>query len=464
MTSCPALLLGLHLLLGTAWALFPHPVYLLFHALLFLLTKQLRLVGPACAFLAFGWALIHAPPTPLETYIGQGVFHIEKVTPSESPFGRSLAYKGTFNSVPCTAYFPEKKSPPDPKRDYFVQGKLEAIRPYHALLKPEHLTPLKENRTLASWRFKQKSRLRAHLHHVIKDKKVAHFLSTLATGEIDDRTLSMEFQRCGLSHILAISGFHFALVALFFGALYRLILPWRLSLCAQLLSLAALFLFLGPSPSITRAFIAIALYLFGKLIGREASALQLLGVGLSFELIFDPTVIAHAGFHLSFLCTLGLLLFTSPIEKKLEWFLPKRTFSTLQAMATKDLQVVVLLSPLRKLLAATLAIQLCSLPATLFFFGSIPLYGLVTNLFLPFWLGLSLLLLMLSFALPPLHLINSAFTAALLKMVSHPPAALNYTFGLGPLPLLAALIPTALILFLGLRAHHQNQAALNPSQ
>jgi competence protein ComEC len=454
MTSCPALLLGLHLLLGTAWALFPHPIYLLFHLLLFFLTPLYRWFGPTCVLFAFGWATLTAPPTLAETYIGEGVFHIEKVTPSESPFGRSLAYKGTFNSIPCTAYFPEKKRPPDPKRDYWVEGKLEKAHPYRALLKPYPkalLIPLKKNGTLANWRFDKKSQLRAHLHQVIQDKKVAQFLSTLATGEIDDRSLSMEFKQAGLSHILAISGFHFALVALFLGGLFRLLLPWRLALIAQLLTLGALFLFLGPSPSITRAYIALTLFLIGRLIGRRAGALQLLGVGLCLELLFDPTIVAHAGFHLSFLCTLGLLLLTGPIEKKLEWLLPKRPFGALDRMKINNLHAILLLSPLRKLLAATLAIQLTSLPVTLFFFGTIPLYGLIANLFFPLWLSLSLLLLLLSFLLPPLHLVNSIFTAALLRVISHPPAPLNYSFGFGPLPLLAALIPTALILFFGLK-------------
>ena len=449
-----ALFYSLHLLLGTAWALFPHPIYLLFQTLLFFLTVKGRFIGICMTLFGLCWALWQAPPPLSETSTCQGVFHIENVSPSHSPFSQSLAYKGTFNSFPCTAYFPKDKARPSPKMDYLVEGRLELKGPYRALLKLEKHTPwiaTKKNRSLANWRFETKERLRTHLHKVIKDKRAAHFLSALATGDIDDLSLSMEFKRVGLSHILAISGFHFALVALFIGSLFRLILPWRLSLIAQLLCLSCLFLFLGSTPSIMRAYIAISLFLFGRIIGREASALQLIGIGLAVELLIDPLVITHAGFHLSFLCTLGLLLFTGPIEKKLYWLIPKRSFSTLQTMSTKELQAIALLSPLRKLLAASLAIHLTSLPAALFFFGSIPLLGLITNLFLPFWLALSLLLLLLSFIFPPLHLINSAFTAALLKVISHPPAPLNYTLTLGQLPLLAALIPTALILFFGIR-------------
>lgn len=147
MNACPALFIGLYILLGTCSALFFHPIYFFFLALLLILTKGLRIIGPFVALLSFGWAIYIAPPSLKEPITERGIFHIEKVAPSSSPFARSIAYKGTFNKIPCTTYFPEKGPRLDLSMDYLVEGKLSPKNPYLGLLKiPKNaeFTPLKK--------------------------------------------------------------------------------------------------------------------------------------------------------------------------------------------------------------------------------------------------------------------------------------------------------------------------------
>ena len=81
------------------------------------------------------------------------------------------------------------------------------------------------------------------------------FLTGIATGEFDDRLMAQDFSRFGLQHIMAISGFHFSIIAGFFSIILSAILPKRAALLLLVFLLSSYFLFLGTTASIMRAWI-----------------------------------------------------------------------------------------------------------------------------------------------------------------------------------------------------------------
>ncbi len=380
---------------------------------------------------------------------GKGIFHIDQVKIQSSPFYRSVLYKGklklfetddqrTYHDLPCHIYLPLFGKHPSANRDYEIRGSLSQKGDFSFVLKPNKKspwTPLPSFLNLSQWRFDAKQKIAKHLKKEIFDRQVRSFLSSLATGDIDERILSMEFGKVGLQHILAISGFHFALAALFLNFIFRLFFPHRISAALLLIALTAYYAFLGNAPSIQRAYIAIALIAFGQMFSLRTSGLNVLGVGLFIELLINPIVVTHLSFQLTFLCTLAILLFYPSMHRLVAFLLPERPYKEIKQMSLFDRHGYLLSALLRKAFALNLAVHLISLPVLLYFFHKFPLLSIAYNLFFPACVSFSLLLLFAALLFAPwfpllghvLHVINNAWTSAIMTLTSHPPAFLDFS-------------------------------------
>lgn len=121
--------------------------------------------------------------------------------------------------------------------------------------------------------------------------------------------LRSDFQRSGLVHVLAISGFHVVLLA---GMLMILLkatgLPHRLVSILAVLLLLIYIPVTGSSPAVRRAVLMFAVPQIGSLFQRHANTLNSLGVALLFIMIPEPSVIWNPGFQLSVAATAGILI------------------------------------------------------------------------------------------------------------------------------------------------------------
>ena len=102
----------------------------------------------------------------------------------------------------------------------------------------------------------------------------ANFLAGLATGEFDDHWMRQQFSRFGVQHLLAISGFHFAIIAGCLSFALRLFFPAKSCTLILLACLGGYTIFLGPQASILRAWLMSSLALIGFLIEKHPSALN----------------------------------------------------------------------------------------------------------------------------------------------------------------------------------------------
>ncbi len=460
--KAPILLWALHFCIGCALTLHPHWIYIVPLVLLALLSKR-KLQGWVFLIAGAMFTLIRYPSLDIEEVEGQGVFTLQSIAPYQSPFSKSLALKGTFTSfksgdkfyshIPCVIF--QKKLPKEGTK-WLLTGTLQKKGGY--VFKPEtdsYWKKLDEPLSLARWRFTNKERLRSYFHHKIKDKKVGHFFASMATGDVDDRLLAMEFQKLGLGHILAISGFHFALLAGLIGFLLARVLPPQIAYPSLLFALSLYFIFLGSTPSILRAFVMISLYVLGLILKRKVDVCNLLGVALLVELIIDPLAITNVGCQLSFLATLGILLFYSDFNRLLSPLLPKRDPMEIRKLSFFDQHGYLFSSSIRQALALNLSVYATTLPALLFTFHFFPLISIPYNLVLPPFLSVSLLLLPLGVLFPPLLILNTKYTSWLLQLIATAPETLNYkifvhTF---PFPLLIGII--SVVGFVGLTKREQ---------
>ena len=208
-------------------------------------------------------ALYSFPELGEEKITGTGIFSVDSVSIQTSPFHRSLLYQGTLKSftasngrrilekIPCRIYLPLKKKRPLASSELVVTGTLLQKHPRRYLLKLNSWEEGKAN--FAEWRFWAQSKLTNYLKEYFPDKNVRTFLISMLTGEIEERVLSMQFNRLGLQHILGVSGFQFVILAAFVGILLRLFLPYRIAAVVLIGLLTLYFFFLGGSPPVFRS-------------------------------------------------------------------------------------------------------------------------------------------------------------------------------------------------------------------
>ncbi|MGC2596480.1 MAG: ComEC/Rec2 family competence protein [Rhabdochlamydiaceae bacterium] len=481
----PALFFSLCILLGTAapfclpWLLFLFLVALCSYSK----QKQIWILASLCFFGAFFATSYRFPKItlPQEKIQGKGIFHIDEVKIQSSPFNKSILYKGTlknfetkekkaYHDLPCHIYLPLFGKRPPANVDYEITGTLCQKGDYLFVLKPEkkgRWIPIPSFFNLSEWRFNAKQSLSHYLKKEISDPRARSFLNALATGAIDERILSLEFGKVGLQHILAISGFHFALVALFLNFIFRFIFSYRISTALLIVTLTLYYLFLGNAPSIQRAYIAISLVAIGQLFSLRTSGLNALGVGLMIELLFNPLVVTQLSFQLTFLCTLAILLFYPLSYRAISLLLPERSYGDAQQLTPLDRHGYLLSSLLRHAFALNFAVHLISLPVTLFLFHKFPLLSIIYNLFFPVCVSFSMLLLFTSLFFAPwlpflshaIHAIDNRWTSMMLTLTSNPPAFLDFSLRTKSISLSSLLCFLAITFFFGIIFYEKEHVA-----
>lgn len=461
----PALLYGLSYLLGCflffSWSpLLAFPAIILFVPLLIFPrchpTRLSRLVLSLTTLTAaYGlcYASYRTPSLPAEGIEGMAEVRISALALKKTPFGQAWQLSGQLThfaprdpskreflvrngTVHIT--FPWKPDTPRPKANgtYRLKGKLtQRGATYRLRTKIESLGKPKDGSwSLADWRYEQKLAFATMVQQRVPDRQVASFLAGLATGDFSDPQLASALGRFGLQHIMAISGFHFSLMAGILSLVLSCMLPRRAALQLLIVLLSCYLLFLGPGPSIMRAWTSAMVLLLGQLLHKRHNGLNALGMGLLIVLLFDPALCLSLAFQLSFLATGSILLFYAPVEQATQLLLPKRPLHLLAMMHGWDQHAVVLLAMLRGTLALGIAVHIVMLPMALFAFQKFPWLSLVYNLFFPFLVSVSMFLLFLAlplqFLLPSLaallHTINTGYTRWVLHLTTEMPHTFDF--------------------------------------
>lgn len=452
--KCPALLGGGFSLLGGAFALTKDPCFLFPLALLEVaafVTFRSRALWFHLFLLASFFLTERAKPPPLAEREIRAQIEITEKKRAVSPFGKRLSCRGNLlsidgvplkQSINCSFSLPVESSL-NASFIYEVAARIVQKNELRTVLKIARKAVWEKKKSsspLPEWRFVAKGALEEYLSKKIPSRRARILLSALLTGEIEEIGLSYQFGKVGLQHLLAISGFHFALIALLFHTVLSFLLPKRASYLILLIPLTLYFLFLGPSPSILRSYIGISFYLIGRASKLPLSPFNALGLALLFELLLDPLAITQAGFQLSFFATLSLLLLYSPSEKLLRGVFRPRSFKQLLKASSLEQHLYPLRNFLHKSLALNLSVFLLTAPLLLAWFHKIPLISLFYNLFIPLLTSISLgttlvALLPIPFLSPALFWLISAFTDLWLRSFAHPPAILHFVIRVEELPL-----------------------------
>ena len=184
-----------------------------------------------------------------------------------------------------------------------------------------------------------------------------------------DYETDIAFKLSGIRHIIAVSGLHVAMLY----SLLRVVSLNRRWLTA-LLGFPALYLFAaaaGFTPSVSRACMMVGLMMLAQLIEREYDPPTALAFAALVMLVKNPLVITSISFQMSLACVAGIQLFDAPISG---WFIAK-----LGAPKGKGLRAFV-----KRWFITSVSISLSAIilttPISAYYFGTISLVGVLTNL------------------------------------------------------------------------------------
>lgn len=188
-------------------------------------------------------------------------------------------------------------------------------------------------------------------------------------GEIPEEVYEA-FRRTGTAHIIAISGFNFAIIAGLFALVFtRWLGRWR-GMLAAFGGMALYAVLAGANATVIRAAIMGVLGLLAVQLGRRQQGVNTLAFVAALMALFNPYVLWDVGFQMSFMATLGLVLYAGPLD---DWF--RRVASRWLPETT----VGRLAGPVGEFFLFTLAAQLTVLPVVIYHFQQLSLISLLAN-------------------------------------------------------------------------------------
>ena len=146
------------------------------------------------------------------------------------------------------------------------------------------------------------------------DADLSAILTGITIGEKGDisRQLYAAFQDSGAMHLLVASGGNVGFVTLIVYFLCSLLGAGRRTSAAAALALAAFYtLIAGADAPLLRAYLMTLFATIGFMLGRKSGVLQGFAAAALLILIINPQSIFEAGFQMSFLATLGIILLVS---------------------------------------------------------------------------------------------------------------------------------------------------------
>lgn len=190
----------------------------------------------------------------------------------------------------------------------------------------------------------------------------AGIVQALLFGErktIDDHVLEA-YQTLGLIHVLVVSGLHVGVIlAMLYWFLLRIgIVRERVNIIL-LLFLPIYVLLTGAAPSVLRAAFMAAAVLIGLFFKQKIHPLESISMAFFALAFYNPNLIFHTGFQLSFLISFGLIVSSSLIT----------TFFS---------------DAFSRLVAVSIIAELISIPIIIYYFHYISIFSFIVNtIFVP---------------------------------------------------------------------------------
>ncbi len=136
-------------------------------------------------------------------------------------------------------------------------------------------------------------------------------------SDVPSETLDI-FRNSGTFHVLAVSGLHVGLIAMFcFVGLSAFRIPKKVLALLTIFAVLIYACLIGFRPSVFRATLMAILFLFATIIDRDIDIFNLLAVAALALLLLSPMQLWDVGFQLSFVAVVSIVYFVPKMEKPL---------------------------------------------------------------------------------------------------------------------------------------------------
>ena len=260
-----------------------------------------------------------------------------------------------------------------PVLDDFDYRRYLAQRGIHSLMRQAKVTRVAIGQGSPFWVFLYglKTRGSALLNRVLPEPAAAlanGMLLGIESGIPED--VDEAFKATGTTHVIVISGSNIALLSGVLMAGLSQVLGKRRAAFPAIMGITLYVLLVGADAAALRAGVMGSLFVLAVYLGRRSTAYVSLCASALFMTLLNPLTLWDIGFQLSFMATLGLILFTPVIEG---WF------ERLLARGLTRERMRRVMGILNDALIVTLAAQVTTLPVIVYYFGRVSLISLVTN-------------------------------------------------------------------------------------
>lgn len=162
------------------------------------------------------------------------------------------------------------------------------------------------------------------MHTCLKEKnkinyssKTSAYLDAIILGDKTnlEKETKEQFSEAGLSHILAISGMHVGIIILLSNTLLKIIKRQKAKYTILLIINIIYGLIVIQSSSVIRAIIMANLHIISKLVNKKDNFLVNISIASLVLLIINPYNLIDAGFQLSFVACIGIVIVLPKILK-----------------------------------------------------------------------------------------------------------------------------------------------------
>ena len=181
-----------------------------------------------------------------------------------------------------------------------------------------------------------------------------------------------KFRITGLSHIIAVSGMHVAVLSSIIMSFLLALGLWRKhAFYGAVIFIFSYVILVGSPSSAIRAGIMGIIYLSGQALGRQTISYRIIVLAGASMLLFNPLLLFYdVGFQLSFLAIMGLI-YLEPLIRNLIKFLVDRWFKV--KIAEKYENILMMFT-------VTISAQVFTLPIIIYNFGTVSLVSPITNI------------------------------------------------------------------------------------
>ncbi len=238
--------------------------------------------------------------------------------------------------------------------------------------------------------------------------KEASILKGILLGDTNSMNSELKevFIRCGVIHVMSVSGLHISVISQFIFLFLGLFgLSKRKCSVITILCVIAIIFITGAEPSVVRAGIMNIVALLGILLLRQTDGLNSLGLSVFAILFFNIYYITDISFMLSVLSFLGIIVFAPRISWSLLSKFKKESF-------LKDVMTVVIKSG-----AQSLAASIFTFPVMAIVFGGISTVSVIANFVINWHVTLLIVLAILSVCLGTVPILSDVIVFVLKQLI-----------------------------------------------